>query len=937
MANNRLPLALCLILSACASDVVRNAAPPIEKIADRTAPDEAVLPIIASQPVAADPIKALDNYRKLLELQPDKDTKAEAMRRMADLQVQMEDIKGNDTSNTDKSLKSSIKLYNQLLYDHPEDKNNDRIFYQLARAYQNAGEEDAAIDSLERLNKRHPESDLSGDAHFRRAELLFSRKRYAEAETEYKTVMDLADKTPFYQPSQYKFGWARYKQANYEGALEVFIAILDRELPQGDLYDPAEALKRVGKAKNDLARDSLRVASLSLVAMGGGKATSEYLAKKGDPRFFPLLYSAVGEQLLDKQRYSDAAEAYAAFIQRYPTHPRAPAFQSRVIRAYADGGFNDLVVTEKERYATAYDPASSYWAGKPLPKDVLTELRLHLDDLAKHYQASGQKDKDKNKADFITASKWYRRIMQVFPQDPKIAETNFLLAQNLFDGGQTLESAQEYNKTAYNYGNHPKAADAAYASIFAYEKYASEVPKEQRDSILRLAVNSGTKFADKFPGHPEVMTVITHTSEDLYELKAYDEAIIVAARVLKYPRPVTYQLRRSAWSVTADSQFALQRYALAETAYAEELKLTTIQGPQRVAVVEQLAASIYKQGEAARSKGDLRTAASQFLRVAQVTPEASIRPTAEYDAAAALIQLQDWPAAEKVLEAFRSAYPANPLQADVDKKLAVAYQSDKKPMQAADAYQRIAARSGETPDTRRDAAWLAATLYDEAKAGPESIRAYETYITAFPQPLPRALDARQRLADLSKEHGDNSRQIYWLKEIVNADESAGAERSDHSRALGARASLDIGRFAANDVRQLSLSLPLEKSLPRKKAAMETAIQTLNKAAAYGFADIATAATHELGTVYQDFGKSLINSDRPKKLSDLELEQYNVLLEEQAFPFEEKAISTYETNLKNVRQGLFDDWVAKSYAELLKMAPAKYGKNEKGEEIYETLH
>jgi TolA-binding protein len=936
MANKKLSLLLCLLLSACVSDVVRNAAPPIEKIADKDAPDETVLPIIASQPVAADPIKAIENYHKLLELQPDSDTKAEAMRRMADLQVQVEDIKGNDSSDGEKSIRSSIKLYNQLLYDHPEDKNNDRIFYQLARAYQNAGEVDAAIDSLERLNKRFPDSELSGDAHFRRAELLFSRKRYSEAEAEYKNVMDLANKTPFFEPSQYKFGWARYKQANYEGALDVFLAVLDRELPKGELYDTDEALKGVARSKNDLARDSLRVASLSLVAMGGGKATNDYLAKHGDPRFYPLVYSAVGEQLLDKRRYTDAAETYTAFIQRYPGHLRAPAFQSRVIHAYADGGFNDLVVQEKERYATTYDPSSSYWAGRPVSKDVLAELRLHMDDLARHYQAAGQLDKEKNKGDFIIAAKWYRRVMQVFPQDPKIADTNFLLAQNLFDGGQSLESAQEYSKTAYGYPNHPHSADAAYAAVYAYEKYAGEVPKEQRDSILRKAIDAGTQFSDKFPGHPEVMTVLTHTSEDLYELKSYEEAITVASRVLKSTRPVAYQLRRSAWSVTADSHFALQRYAQAELAYTEELKLTTLPGDARTNVIEQLAASIYKQGEVARTKGDMRTAANQFLRVAQVTPDATIRPTADYDAGAALIQLKDWSSAERVLEGFRSAYPSNPLQADVDKKLAVAYQADNKPLQAAEAYQRVAARSTETAETRRDASWLAATLYDQAKAVPETIRAYESYLGAFPQPLERAMDARERLAAISKERGDNARQTYWLKDIVAADESAGSQRSDRTRALGARASLDIGRYAASEVRDIRLSLPLEKSLPRKKAAMENAIQSLGKAAAYGFADVATAATHELGLVYQDFGKSLMDSDRPGKMSGLELEQYNTLLEEQAFPFEEKAISTYETNLKNIRQGVFDDWVVKSYGELLKMAPAKYGKNEKGEEIYETL-
>jgi tetratricopeptide (TPR) repeat protein len=319
MTNKRLPLALCLILAACTPPAIKNAAPPIQEIDKRKVPDEQVLPIIKSEPIAADPQKAVDNYRKLLELSPDDDTKSEAKRRLADLQVQVEDAKGN-AAGSDKALRESIELYNELLYSHPDDKHNDRVFYQMARAQENSGEVDAAIDTLERLTKRHPDSDLAGDAHFRRAELLFNSKRYAEAEPEYKTVMDLADKTPYFEPAQYKFGWSRYKQANYEGALDVFITILDRELPPGELYDTDAALKGIAKNKNDLVRDSLRVSSLSLIALGGGKGANDYLAKKGDPRFYPLIYSALGESLLEKQRYTDAADTYTAFIERHPTH-----------------------------------------------------------------------------------------------------------------------------------------------------------------------------------------------------------------------------------------------------------------------------------------------------------------------------------------------------------------------------------------------------------------------------------------------------------------------------------------------------------------------------------------------------------------------------------------------------------------------------------------
>ena len=141
-----------------------------------------------------------------------------------------------------------------------------------------------------------------------------------------------------------------------------------------ELLGRVELFRHCGKT--DLARDSLRVVSLSFAALGGGSAVSERFTKNGDPRFYPLVYNALGLMLLEKQRFTDAAEAYAAFTQRYPKHELSPTFQSRVIEAYASGGFGDLVTREKERYATTHDPSAPYWAGaKPTP-EVMTALRI---------------------------------------------------------------------------------------------------------------------------------------------------------------------------------------------------------------------------------------------------------------------------------------------------------------------------------------------------------------------------------------------------------------------------------------------------------------------------------------------------------------------------------------------------------------------------------
>jgi TolA-binding protein len=919
-------------ISGCQTEAVKNAAPPIRTLAQsQPSPDK--LPIIKSEAVAADPDKALENYRELLKLQPDADVRAEAMRRMADLQVQVEDNAGN-TDN--KALAGSISTYKQLLAERPDDRNNDRVLYQLARAQQNSGNTEEAISSLRQLGEKYPTSNLMGDAHFRTAELLYALNRYDEAEREYRQVMDLGPGTTFFEQAQYKYGWSLFKQGKYEQDLPVFFAILDRELPPGELEDPEKALAQVAKSKTDLAGSALRVSSLSFIALGGGKAVNDYFSRKGgEPRFYPLTYNALGDLLLEKRRYTDAADAYAAFIERHPKHLTAPRFQTRVITAYEKGGFNDLVVREKERYANTYAPGTPYWAGAAPTPEVMTELRKDLEDLGHFYQARAQANPSTNQADFLVAAGWYRRILDTYPTDPKLPEVNLLYADALFDGGRTADAAEQYLKTAYDYGNHPKAQEAAYAAVQAYQRLGKEVPPANRPAALRQSVDASVKLADTFPQHPKWAIVLTQAATDLYEIKQLDEAILVADRVLQANPPAPADLRRTALGVVADSRFAQGNYPQAEVAYTNLQTLVPAGDPQRKVITEQLAASIYKQGEAARDAGDLRAAADTFLRVGRVTPDASIRPNADYDASAAYMSLQDWPQAEATLEGFRTRFPAHPLIADVDKKLAVAYQKDNKPFQAAAAYTRVAQRPSEAVDTRREAAWLAGTLYDQAKQPQFASVSYKYYVSNFPQPLDRAQTGRRRVADIAKDGGDRAAYLYWLNDLVNADSAAGRNSTDTSKTMAAQASLEIGLAAAQDARQIKLTLPVAKSLPARKAATEAAINALTRAANYGFADTTTAATYELGTVYSDFSKALTESERPNLKGD-ELEQYNLLLEEQANPFDEKAIQTHEANLQRLKQGLWNEYIRKSVAALAVLSPAKYGKRELREDSYDTL-
>jgi hypothetical protein len=175
-----------------------------------------------------------------------------------------------------------------------------------------------------------------------------------------------------------------------------------------------------------------------------------------------------------------------------------------------------------------------------------------------------------------------------------------------------------------------------------------------------------------------------------------------------------------------------------------------------------------------------------------------------------------------------------------------------------------------------------------------------------------------------------------MKEIWQADRSAGKARTDRTKTLGGLAALALVEPAADAYRKVTLVEPLQKNLKLKKAKMEEVLKAYGAASEYGVAEVTTAATFHTAALYRDFGKALMASQRPKKLSKAELEQYNVMLEEQAFPFEEKSAELHEINARRSADGVYDQWVKSSFAALGELRPLRYRKSERSEVMIDAI-
>jgi tetratricopeptide (TPR) repeat protein len=928
--------------------------------------------------------QAMQGYRRFLEATPETAMTPEAMRRLADLQIEKQfGIRGGDGKPREMAVVAqadtldhaaaladlgqwesdqefeqrttaesgilwgenggaslagaagvdadpsgpleAIAIYDRLLAEYPRYENSDKVLYQKARACDELGRTEEAMETMERLIRANPHSEHYDEVQFRRGEYFFTRRHYRDAESAYSAIIGLGDASSYHELALYKLGWTLYKQEFYEEALHRYIALLDYKISIGYDFDQAHA-----EEDERRVADTFRVISFGLNNLGGPEAVAEYFSTFGNRSYEDRVYSNLGEHYLAKLRYDDAAKTYEGFIELYPFHRAAPQFSMRVVDTFTKGEFPILVLESKREFASRYGLQAEYWrhfTPEERP-EVLAYLKGNLKDLATHYHAQyqGTEEADEKLAHYREAQQWYGEYLESFPTDADSPPINYQLADLLLEHEDFGEAARQYERTAYGYEPHDQSAAAGYAAVYAYREQLEVADEELQEIVKQDTVASSLRFADTFPDHEHAATILGAAADDMYEMKEYSAAIEAAHRVIDTYPDAEVGITRSAWIVVAHGSFDLADYPQAEHAYSQVLTLTPRDDESRAGFVDNLAASIYRQGELANEVEDYRAAADHFLRIRSAAPGSTIRAAAEYDAGAALIRLEAWTEAAGVLEAFRSTYPEHELRLEATRQIANAYREDDQLLRAADEYDRLASES-EDPVLRAESLLVAGELYEQSGAPDDALDVYLRYVDEYPQPVETALETRFKIAAIYEAAHDESLYHQELAEIVRIDAEAGPERTSRTRTLAARSALVLAEQVYEEFVAVRLLQPFETSLQEKKQRMDVTIETMGGLVGYEIADVTAAATYYMAETYFDFSRALTESERPTDLPPEDLEAYELVLDEEAFPFEEKAIDVHEKNLEMLQAGVFNEWTEKSLDKLAELMPGRYAKNE----------
>ncbi|WP_426416658.1 tetratricopeptide repeat protein [Aestuariirhabdus sp. LZHN29] len=877
--------------------------------------------------VAQPPMPDISQAYRALKLLSDSalngDIRLLATRYRADLSlasaIRKDLFDGQDPAGLDGRFEEAISLYQQLLKADDPAVGLDEVLYQLAHAQDQLGQLEQSLTTLQTLASRYPTTPRRSEVLFRLGELQFAMGSYDRSIAYYQELVN--NDNPFNERAQFKLGWAQFKEAQYANSLDNFFSLLKIYWPQ-----PGE--------QEALIKDLRRVIALSFSNMNGVKSIDQYFITHGRGDYSEQIYIDLGDYYVQKSRYNDAADTFTRLLAHYPTSPRAPYYQSRVVQAYVDGGFPSQSWPARERYTELFGIYSDYWRNGDEERRSLirTYLEPYLLDLAQRDHALAQQGDDPSLHKTTIAR--YDHFIAALPNSEHLANTWFMKAEALTEMGEHERAAAAYEQAAYEFPDYEQRQKAGYAALLSYQHLYRQSSAERRALWLQQEITQSLRFVEHYPDADADLKIRTKIAEDYRILGQHEQAVSAAQQLLQQQKP-DREVALRLWKVVAHSSFDTASYQQAEVAYQNALKQAPTPEDQQQFHLR-IAESIYKQAEARQREGDLAAAVEHYLRLGKVEPNSSIRPQAEFDAATLQMQLKRWPDALATLEAFDKRYPKHPLRETLLEKLVLCYENTENWDKAATALAAIYQREGKS-ELGQDALWRSAALQEKAGNPRQAAKTYQRFINAFPAPLERAMEARLQLADLARDHKVGSQRRHWLSEIITHQDKATTGTTDRTRYLASAASLELAHTELTQYNKLSLSLPLEKSLARKQKRMESSIHWLTKTIDYQMDDHATEATVLIGNLYSDFAAALMNSERPAELSDLQLEQYDILLEEQAIPFEDKAIALHQLNVDRIRDGVYTSWVAASLDRLRELMPSRFDKPEQVETYVEQIN
>jgi TolA-binding protein len=898
----------------------------------------------------------------------------------------------------DQALNDLVVSYQNLLKKYPKHKDNEHILYQLAKALDLQGRVDESLVEMELLLTRYPTTKYLAELNFRRGEIYYNLQDYIVAISAYDNIINAPNNDNYLVNSIYMSGWSLFKLNRFQEAditfLKVFEAIIaaEKQLP----YQNEFSFSALNSRYQNLAIDTQRVLSVSLSQQAQSESLVKLVTKNNSSQYLPLyehlLFENLANFLIKKKLKVDAELTYKAYIKLERDNIWSARYSLALLDIYhRDGKFSSMHQL-KNNYIKQYGLEGHFWHKAPLPikDELLPHLLQFSDEHARRVYAYAQTlEQGEIRIDAFdkaaTALATYLALAKL--PDAKELLTRDILTDEYLYADANFE-AQQYSKALAGYENiayyssyavpdlAPLKLQSAYATTLTIRELLKATPVSENidENVIyqqRIAERNrlDNLFIQQYPDDERSLQLATHAVQYAFDVKDFSTVKTMSEFVLnthgiiklsadrkiantaKNLSPTALKQLQIVSQLSAHSLYEQGFYHVAEVAYLLALnyadeKINTWQEMRNL-----LASSIYFQAQAYEVKQP-EIAVAHLLRVGTVVPESTYRITAEFDAANLLLENKLWQQAIDVLLQIQKDFPSHEYTTSIPAKLASSYEATQQWELAAEQLLILVANESEltnasnasndkSAELKREAQYTAADYFLKAGKAAKALVEFRTYAHTYPQPFNIAQEVRFKMSEFYRQSNEPNKRFFWFRKILSfhAKQSKVLAQKIQPRAieLASTAAFGLGVAHQQTFKYVKLNAPLQKSLKRKQTAMKQAIKYYQQVLSFQLAKSVPKTTFNLAEMYRQLAADVLKSQRPTDLDELALEEYEILLEELAYPFEEKAIEIHLSNAQRAWQNVYDEWVTKSFATLAEIAPALYNKQERVHDVIDDMH
>ncbi|XOZ33423.1 tetratricopeptide repeat protein [Halomonadaceae bacterium KBTZ08] len=822
------------------------------------------------------------------------------------------------------SEKDSRQMHRAALADFEtllagaEDEREAELLYEAARASDLAGLQQRSVGYLERILEDHRDSRFMAEAAFRTGEYRFSEGRYTQAAQAFLKAREHGSDDDFRNDSLYMLGWSRFLSERGMTAAGLFLRFLDQYHEQGAGFEAVS-----GKDASQVA-DAQRVLSLIATYERGPETLARILDTHGERPYVATLFRHLLQFQREQGNHRGSVATAQTFRERYPEHAAAPAMLMEAVESWRLTGNTKRM---REAMRAALEAHAMPDAMARLDTGVRRRVVGYLRELGVWHYARGQAlEGAQSRHHYREASRRLRQYAdraERFRMEAGVMGTGagymILLAGDAAQrGGRTASAADLYQRAAYSEAPFPGAGEAAYALVqVRRDQWQDKSNNETRDQLI----GDARRFVEAFPWHPRLNGVRQVLANRLYEAGQHAQARRVARALVR--ADATPDQHRAAWVLLGHIRMQAESYKEAASAWAEVRQLIPA-GDERAAEYRQRhALALYQYAEQMADQDQPQEARERFRQAYEAAPGTDVAASARFDEAGLVLAMENWDQAIQLLEGFRKRFPDHELAPRAAERIVHAHRQAGRPGAAADTMLATMPRDLEGEERWRHQL-RAARYYRKAGRLSDAVELYQRYLAEGAQHLGGHTfqqERRHELAVMQEELGREQALADTHRAIVDAEPGTG--ETSRSALLASESALWLGRRAARGFKRVELSAPLEQSLARKREALKEALDWFRRVEGYGIAKTATESTYRMAELYRQLARDVLDSERPEGLTDLQANQYEMLLEEEAYPFEEKAIELHQRNQKRIPEGHWTGWVNRSLESLAALFPARY--------------